>query len=564
MPNEVTVWIRARNATQAALRQAQAGFGKFAATVKRYALGIGAALGVGIAGIAAMGKALIKSASDAAETRGKFEVVFRAVRSESAAAAKDLQENFGLSRKSAQQLLSDTGDLLSGFGFTGAAALDLSTKVNKLAVDLASFTNFSGGAKGASEALTKALLGERESVKALGIAILEKDVIAKVAEMTARGVTFETERQAKAYATLELALTQSANAEGDFERTQSGLANQWRIFTAHMSDFASHLGTAVIEGGRLAEVLEDINTEIDKMGEGKSKGQKLAEMLTTIADKGRLINLGPVGESVKRVFQFRAAAKAVTHDTAESEIEASTASLIARAQAESDARRDARAQAEEQAAQKEALDRIAAAEHAAKYEKRIKAQALAEFEAETKRFHADELKRDAKLKQSAQDVADAKKTALNEVAAAANKARDAEFAALAQEAQDVRKARAAKLAAAGANVAQFIANRKAGGAFADDDADFARAKALENKLKKAGGGGEERFLNKRDRNFLEAHKQRKRILDDAEIDRQHLKGIKLKEDMLKADQERENVKTREHIKNLSEKADALLVVGGTL
>ena len=90
--------------------------------------------------------------------------------------AKTFRQSFGLSRKAAKQLLGDTGDLLVGFGFTEDAALDLSKKVNELAVDLASFTNFSGGAEGASLALTKALLGERESIKSLGIAITEADL----------------------------------------------------------------------------------------------------------------------------------------------------------------------------------------------------------------------------------------------------------------------------------------------------------------------------------------------------------------------------------------------------
>ena len=62
--------------------------------------------------------------------------------------AHTFKESFGLSEQSAKDLLSSTGDLLVGFGFTEESALGLSTQVNQLAVDLASFTNFSGGAKG--------------------------------------------------------------------------------------------------------------------------------------------------------------------------------------------------------------------------------------------------------------------------------------------------------------------------------------------------------------------------------------------------------------------------------
>lgn len=208
---------------------------------------LGTVMTIGItAPLVLAGAKMVKLASDAEETANKFNVVFRNVRQESNKMATVLARDYGLSGLKSRQLLSDTGDLLTGFGFTGKSALDLSGKVNKLAVDLASFTNYSGGAEGASQALTKALLGERESVKQLGIAILEEDVKKRVAIMRGRGLTFETERQAKAYATLEIAMEQSKNAIGDFARSQNSVANQARIMKARLEDVAIRLGTAFL------------------------------------------------------------------------------------------------------------------------------------------------------------------------------------------------------------------------------------------------------------------------------------------------------------------------------
>jgi hypothetical protein len=185
----------------------------------------------------------INVARDFQEENSKFRTVFRDVSQEALSMRKNLIDSFGLSKKAATELLASTGDLLTGFGFTQDSALDLSNEVQKLAVDLASFTNFSGGAKGASEALTKALLGERESVKSLGISILEADVQAKVLENTQKGITFETERQAKAYATLQIAQEQSKNASKDFERTQDQLANRQRQLLAVTEDVQVQLGS---------------------------------------------------------------------------------------------------------------------------------------------------------------------------------------------------------------------------------------------------------------------------------------------------------------------------------
>ncbi|MBE9592416.1 MAG: hypothetical protein IMF19_02940 [Proteobacteria bacterium] len=224
----------------------------FATMQKKFKAAEGSLMAVGgamvIAGgiVAVVSGKLIKMASDAEETSSKFATVFQAVSEESEAMAKNLSRNYGLSSTAAKKMLGDTGDLLTGFGFTGEAALDLAGDVGKLAVDLASFTNYSGGAEGASQALTKALLGERESVKLLGISILEEDVKAKVALLTKQGMTFETERQAKAYATLLIAQEQSKNAIGDFERTSESFANQQRILNARLGDLAVTLGDKIL------------------------------------------------------------------------------------------------------------------------------------------------------------------------------------------------------------------------------------------------------------------------------------------------------------------------------
>jgi hypothetical protein len=208
---------------------------------KMQSLGKAISLGVTLP-IAALGAASIKAASDAQETFSKFETVFRDIQGSAESAFKTLRSEYGLSGMAAKQMLGDTGDLLTGFGFSQQGALDLSMEVQKLAVDLASFTNYSGGAEGASKALTKALLGEREELKSLGIAIMEEDVKRQMALNSAKGMTFETERQAKAHATLQLAMQQSGNAIGDYARTSDSFANQSRLLKTRLEDISVELG----------------------------------------------------------------------------------------------------------------------------------------------------------------------------------------------------------------------------------------------------------------------------------------------------------------------------------
>lgn len=193
-----------------------------------------------------MGKSMIDAARDAGETQSKFDTVFRDIKGRANNTADSLAKSFGLAGDKARQLMGDTGDLLTGFGFSQQAALDMSTRVNELAVDLASFTNYSGGAEGASQALTKALLGERESLKMLGVSIQEQDVNREIGLMMAKGQRFESIRQAKAYATLSLAVKQSGNAIGDYGRTQKDLANQQRLTATRVHELKVAFGKILL------------------------------------------------------------------------------------------------------------------------------------------------------------------------------------------------------------------------------------------------------------------------------------------------------------------------------
>ena len=245
-----------------------------------------------------LGAAAVKLASDFEETQSKFNTVFKDIREQANTTAKNLSDNFGLSSRASLQLLSDTGDLLTGFGFTQQEALLLSKQVNELAVDLASFTNFSGGAEGASLALTKALLGERESIKQLGIAITEAD-LKRFAEE--QGLIFkELNRVEKATLTYQLALTQSKNAIGDFSRTSEQFANQMRILKGELEDVAIELGVELLPIAKsLVGGLRDLTKFTSQFSDEQKQGA--LQVAGFAAALGPIISIG--GRLVK-AFAF--------------------------------------------------------------------------------------------------------------------------------------------------------------------------------------------------------------------------------------------------------------------
>ena len=190
---------------------------------------------------------ITKEAIDSQETFSKFDAVFSDVLKKANITAKNISKDFGLSAFEAKKLLSGTGDLLVGFGFTGEAALGMSKQVNELAADLASFQNLQGGVTRASESLTKALLGERESIKSLGISILEEDVKARMKQLIlVDKMKFASLRQAKAVATLQLAFEQSSKAVGDFNRTQDEAANKGKVGLSSFKDLRIAIGSNLL------------------------------------------------------------------------------------------------------------------------------------------------------------------------------------------------------------------------------------------------------------------------------------------------------------------------------
>tara|TARA_R110002050_G_scaffold26276_2_gene69448 strand:- start:1080 stop:2930 length:1851 start_codon:yes stop_codon:yes gene_type:complete len=226
-----------------AMKKAQKNLNKFGKNIKKTGQTLTRNLTLPLAGF---GLASLKFGSDLQETSSKFSQVFSSLRDEAEKTSKEFQKSFGLSELSAKGMLSSTGDLLVGFGFTEKAALELSDQVNRLSVDLASFSNFEGGAEGASKALTKALVGETESAKALGIVIRQGTKEYKdrtLAIMKEQGVTI---LQAKAINNLEIAYSQSQKAIGDYARTSGDFANQLRFLKEQFIDLSAQLGQKLI------------------------------------------------------------------------------------------------------------------------------------------------------------------------------------------------------------------------------------------------------------------------------------------------------------------------------
>jgi len=167
--------------------------------------------------------------------------------------------------------------------------------VSKLAVDLASFTNAQGGAEAVSQALTKALLGERESLKTYGISIQEADVKAELLKKGLNNLTGEALRQARAEVTLEIAMRQSKNAIGDYERSTGSLAKSKKELRKTMEDLQIQLGQVFMP--IMKDLVDIIQPIIEKFANWAKENPKLVKWLTigALAVAGLTAVLGTLG-----------------------------------------------------------------------------------------------------------------------------------------------------------------------------------------------------------------------------------------------------------------------------
>lgn len=254
------------------------------------------------------GKKAIQTFSDLEEATNKFNVVFAGFTDKAGASVDELIKKFGQSELSAKQMLSGTGDILTGFGFDRKAALDMSVLAAKLGADLASFSNYAGGAKGASEALTKAMLGETEMAKMLGIVIrqdsdefkaLAQQALSTGIDVDKSGniIKVNTEQQAKALAALALAYQQSPNAIGDFVRSQDSIANQTQILKNNLDTLYATIGRD--GSSAYADALQGLNALLSGYAQWDDATRSLANNAAILT--GAFILLHKVG--VTKVVQ---------------------------------------------------------------------------------------------------------------------------------------------------------------------------------------------------------------------------------------------------------------------
>lgn len=265
------------------INKSETALGKFGRSVG--AVGSAAVKGFGVIGAAAAvaGVKAVNVASDANEAAAAFETTFGGAAVSAGKFVEEFANKAGLAEFELKQLLATSGAVLQGINFTAEGSADLSQKLATLAGDVASFSNVQGGAEPVLQAFTKALLGERESLKTFGIAILEADVQQQAFIMTGKTAAKELTKQEKALATYELLLQKTKVQQGDLNRTQDSFANASRKAKAELKDLQAELGQELLPVA--TELIPVFSNVVKALSEGLGPTIKeIAPIIQRLAD----------------------------------------------------------------------------------------------------------------------------------------------------------------------------------------------------------------------------------------------------------------------------------------
>jgi hypothetical protein len=233
----------------------------------------------------------IQAASDLQENTSKIEVIFgdagRAVTDFAKTAARDIGQ-------SQNQVLAAAGTFGTFGKAAGLAGDQLATFTNDfitLSADLASFNNTTPDE--AINAIGAALRGEAEPLRRFGVLLNDATLKSAALELGIYSGSGALTAQQKILAAQKVIYEQTGDAQGDFERTSDGLANQQRILSAQFENVKTKIGELLIPAFSALvkflndEVLPAVDRVITAFGEqGLGAGLRQAVAETGSAGEG--------------------------------------------------------------------------------------------------------------------------------------------------------------------------------------------------------------------------------------------------------------------------------------
>ena len=292
---QIVALIEAKNQMSGELATLRRDLGKFADAGEKSSGRFGRAMrtagkwaAVGIAAAsaaaAAAGFAMLKLGSDAEEARNVTGLAFSTMGDKVRKWAEDYALATGSSSYSSIEAASDMGLLFKGMRLSEDASFDLSTKMVKLAGDMASAKNVPLDI--ALEKIRAGLVGEAEPLRTMGVLLSAARVKEEAYASGIAQTGVELTETQKVMARANIIMNDSIAMHDDLENTQASAANQVRRFWNEIKDGATIVGEA------LQPALEAVLAEVTGLtGELKDGGAEVAAYVRKWLSDGGLADI---------------------------------------------------------------------------------------------------------------------------------------------------------------------------------------------------------------------------------------------------------------------------------
>jgi hypothetical protein len=197
-----------------------------------------------LGGLAAAAVPAINAASDLEESMSKVGVIFGEGADEIEAFADTAAKELGQSKQAVLDAAGTFGTFGKAAGLADEDLAAFSNDLTALASDMASFNN--AEPEEVIEAIGAGLRGEAEPLRRFGVLLNDATLKAEAMALGIYDGTGALTDQQKILAAQEAIFKQTGDAQGDFERTSEGLANQSRIMKAQFEDVTAELGAALL------------------------------------------------------------------------------------------------------------------------------------------------------------------------------------------------------------------------------------------------------------------------------------------------------------------------------
>lgn len=231
---------------------------------------IGMAAGFGLA---------VKQAADAEEAASKFGFVFKDQAEDAGAALDEFAKRSNRSRYELRAMAGDLQALIGPMGGTIEESSRMSVEMAKLATDLSSFFNVSES--DALTALRAGIVGEAEPLRRLGVQInavkVEQEALAQGWIKSKDDLTPLIRTQA----IYNIVMRETAQAQGDAERTAGSFTNQMRGLWAAIKDLSIDAASPFLG------VLGDLIGMLREMLPSSERAREASERFAAAFDEAR-------------------------------------------------------------------------------------------------------------------------------------------------------------------------------------------------------------------------------------------------------------------------------------